>query len=63
MVGLVVPERWGGAVGVCVRAGGAGAGEATGAAEFLFAAGPVGGALNAAGPRGGDRDGADAIES
>jgi hypothetical protein len=30
---------------------------------FLFAAGPVGGALNAAGPLGGDRTGADAFVS
>jgi hypothetical protein len=63
MVGLVVPERCGGAVGVCILAGGGGAGETTGAVMFLFAAGPVGGALNAAGPLGGDRTGADAFVS
>jgi hypothetical protein len=58
-----VPERRGGAVGVCVRTGGGCAGEDSGAVKFLFAAGPVGGALNAAGPRGGDLEGADATGS
>lgn len=56
LVGLVVSDRRGGAVGVCVRTGGGGAGVATGVVKFLFAEGPVGGARRAAGPRGGERE-------
>lgn len=57
MVGLVVPDRKGGGrVGVCVRAGGAMGEGIDGAVKFLFTAGPFGGPLRAAGPRGGDLD-------
>lgn len=57
-MGLAVPERYADVPGVggC-RDGAVGAGDATGAVKVLFAAGPVGGARRAAGPRGGDLGG------